>query len=73
MSYDPSSENAMFAKILQKLDTQDSTLSDIKGQVYKTNGRVDSLENDRWYQRGIVATIGLGASFVWSWFSHRAQ
>lgn len=72
MSYDPSSENAMFAKILQKLDTQDATLSEIKNQVYKTNGRVNAIENERWYQRGIVASIGIGASLVWSWISNRS-
>ena len=72
MSYDPSSENAMFAKILQKLDTQDATLSEIKNQVYKTNGRVNAIENERWYQRGIVASIGVVASLVWSWISNRS-
>ena len=72
MSYDPSSENAMFAKILEKLDTQNATLSEIKNQVYKTNGRVNAIENERWYQRGIVASIGVVASLVWSWISHRS-
>ena len=72
MSYDPASQDAMFSRILQKLENQDSTLSEIKNQVYKTNGRVTDLEKDRWYQRGIVATIGFGVSFVWSLLSNRS-
>lgn len=66
MSYNPSSQDAMFARILEKLDAQDHTLKEIKDQVYKTNGRVNELERDRWYQRGVVASIGIGVSYVWN-------
>jgi hypothetical protein len=63
--FDPSSANAMFATILQRLKQQDeaatlaraeqkTTLEEIKVQTTKTNGRVSSLE--RW-REGITAKI----------------
>lgn len=71
MSYDPVSQDAMFSRILEKLDNQDHTLKEIKDQVTKTNGRVNDLERDRWYQRGVVASIGIGVSYVWNIFTNR--
>ncbi len=71
MSYDPESQDAMFSRILEKLDNQEHTLKEIKEQVYKTNGRVNSLERDRWYQRGVVASIGVGASYLWHVITNR--
>lgn len=44
MSYDPNSADAMFSRVLQRLDQQDLVLHEIKEQVVKTNGRVDKLE-----------------------------
>lgn len=66
--FDPNSSDAMFAKILQRLDTQDQTLARIETGVVKTNGRVTALERDKWYQRGVTATIGLLAGGAWEWF-----
>ena len=70
MSYDPNSTDAMLARIIQRLDNQDTILHEIKEQVYKTNGRVNGLENDKWFQRGVVAVIGIIATALWNWISN---
>lgn len=44
--YDPNSTDAMFARILQRLEAQDKLLEQIASGVAKTNGRVTALE--RW-------------------------
>lgn len=71
MSYDPNSTDAMLARIIERLDNQDLILKDIKEQVYKTNGRVTGLEQDKWHQRGIVLGIGLVGSALWQWLTNR--
>jgi hypothetical protein len=71
MNYDPSSQDSMFSRIMEKLENQDHALKEIKEQVYKTNGRVNDLERDRWYQRGVVASIGIGVSYVWNIITNR--
>ena len=43
-TFDPNSENAMFATILQKLDDLHKTVEQIREQTTKTNGRVTRLE-----------------------------
>lgn len=71
MNYDPSSQDSMFSRIMEKLENQDHALKEIKEQVYKTNGRVNDLERDRWYQRGVVASIGIGVSYLWNIITNR--
>jgi len=68
MSFDPNSDNAMFSRILTELKELKCDVQDIKEQVYKTNGRVTSLEQDKWTQRGIVLAIAVVASSLWEWF-----
>lgn len=69
MSYDPMSTDAMFSKIIERLDHQDAVLRDIKEQVYKTNGRVNELERDKWMQRGAAAVISVMAVALWNWLA----
>ena len=57
MSYDPNSTDAMFSRVLQRLDTQDATLSAILAEVRRTNGRVSSLEEWRLTTKVKVATV----------------
>lgn len=72
MSYDPNSADAMLARIIERMDNQDVILREIREQVYKTNGRVLSLEQEKWFQRGVVAAIGFIAASVWNWLTgHR--
>lgn len=69
MSYDPESQDAMFARILERMDSQDRLLEEIKTQVYKTNGRVTTLEQEKWFQRGVVAVITVSATVFWEWLT----
>lgn len=46
MSYDSNSSDAMFSRVLERLERQDASLARIEAGVAKTNGRVNALE--RW-------------------------
>jgi len=63
--YNPNSTDSMFARVLQRMDAQDQILEEIRTQVTKTNGRVTVLEHEKWYQRGIIATITAGILMLW--------
>jgi hypothetical protein len=63
--YNPNSSDSMFARVLQRMDAQDRMLEEIRAQVTKTNGRVNVLEHDKWYQRGIIAAITGGVIMLW--------
>jgi hypothetical protein len=64
MSYDPNSTDAMFSRIIQRLDAQDSILTEIRDGVRKTNGRVNGLEKWRDVITGKVAGISFAVSAV---------
>lgn len=64
MTYDPNSTDAMFSRVLQRLDTQDATLTEILAEVRKTNGRVKSLEEWRLVTKVKVATLSALVSAV---------
>ena len=76
MSFDPNSTDAMFAKLLQRMDGQDVVLARIEAQVGKTNGRVTGLE--RWrdiittriavISSGVSGAVALGAWILKSFF-----
>jgi hypothetical protein len=63
--YNPNSSDSMFARVLQRMDAQDNILEEIRSQVTRTNGRVTTLEQERWYQRGIIAAITCGLLMFW--------
>lgn len=65
--YNPHSHDSMFGRIMQRLDQQDATLTRIEAGVTKTNVRVDSLEKEKWVQRGFVAAISLTMAGIWHW------
>ncbi len=79
MSFDPHSTDAMFAKVLARLDEQDRTasktnadfllvLSEIRTEAKKTNGRVTGLERWRDVITAKVAVIAAGASLIGGFF-----
>lgn len=63
--FNPQSTDAMFAKIMARLESQDRVLFEIREQTMKTNGRVTDLEREKWKQRGFVAAIGLIFTGAW--------
>jgi len=71
MSYDPNSPDAMFSRILEKLDEQDKILARIESQTTKTNGRVSKLENEHWKQRGFILAISFVGSALWALISKK--
>ena len=62
MPYDPQSTDAMFSRIIERLDRQDEVLKRIEAQTTKTNGRVSKLENWRTEIAAKVAVISGGVS-----------
>lgn len=62
MPYDPQSTDAMFSRIIERLDRQDEILKRIEAQTTKTNGRVSLLESWRTEIGAKVAVISGGVS-----------
>ena len=60
--YDPQSTDAMFSRIIQRLDAQDEALRRIEEQTVKTNGRVSALERWRDVTTAKVAVMSAGVS-----------
>lgn len=78
--FNPMSTDAMFAKVLARLDEQDRAaekrehslrdqLRRIEEQAKLTNGRVTALEHERWFQRGAVAIISMAVAAAWSFLT----
>lgn len=76
--YNPQSTDAMFAKILERLDQQDASASTNRAEVQTkldtviaegrgVGARVTALENDKWYQRGMVASLGVFTATALEW------
>jgi len=70
-NYNPDSYDSNLARILARMDAQDASLARIEAGVAKTNGRVSDLEREKWYQRGIVAAVGLISAGLWQWFNRK--
>ena len=62
MHYDPNSMDAMFARVMGRLDQQDKTLTEILTEVRKTNGRVTVLETAKAVTAGRIALIYVASS-----------
>ena len=76
--YRPNSLNAQIARLttLNENEANKSALyrAEIKESLVRmhakldlTNGRVNSLERDRWFHRGIAATLGVMSSALWQY------
>ena len=62
MSYDEHSTDAMFSKLLERMNHQDAALYRIEAGVDKTNGRVTRLEHWRDIITAKVSMIALTVS-----------
>lgn len=72
MSYDPNSNDALFSRVMNRLDTQDATLQQILSQVRLTNGRVTAIETREAVAKGKITVISAVVSAVvgfagWLW------
>jgi hypothetical protein len=71
MSYDPNSPDAMFSRIMGRLDDQDKVLTRIEAQTTKTNGRVSKLETEHWKQRGFIFAVSFFGAALWEWLTKK--
>lgn len=69
--FNEKSSDAMFARILQRMDSQDATLFRIESALSNAKARVETLERARWYQRGIVAVIAVAATSAWQYLTRK--
>lgn len=59
------------SSLKEAISRQEKMLQEIKAQTEKTNGRVDALEQERWYQRGMVAAFALTITMIWEYLKNR--
>jgi len=59
--FNPQSHDSNFARLFERLDTQDKVLAEIKEQTIRTNGRVTVLEG---FKGQVVLVIFLGFSLL---------
>ena len=64
MTFDPNSNDAMFAQILAKLDEQRTLLDDIKHSMEKAEHRITLLEHWREELKGKTAAYSIIISSV---------
>lgn len=76
-AYDPNSNDAVFSKILTRLEQQDKDAAarhiEIVGKFEDHEKRITTLEHEKWYQRGIVATIGFTITAAWHLITGRGN
>ena len=65
--FNPKSNDAMFATILQRIEDVTASQHRIESRMLADSSRIDTLERERWFQRGVVAAIGIGVTAVWNW------
>lgn len=63
--FNPNSTDAVLAKILANQEAHSTKLDAIAEQAQRTSGRVTDLEREKWYVRGVTATIAVLASAAW--------
>lgn len=63
--FNPNSTDAMLARILANQEENGKILRETRDQVLRTNGRVNDLEREKWYVRGVTATIAVFAGAAW--------
>lgn len=65
----PLSPDAMFARIMERLDDLKADNKDLRTEQGTIAERVTAMERDKWFQRGIVAAISVIAAGMWSWLT----
>ncbi len=71
--FNPNSTDAVLAKILANQEEHGRILLETRDQVRNTNGRVNDLEKEKWYVRGVTASIAVLAGAAWEAFKLRTR
>jgi SepF-like predicted cell division protein (DUF552 family) len=66
--YNPNSIDAVLARIEANQKEHTAILKETRDEAKKTNGRVTSLEQDKWYTRGVTAAVSVLAVAVWEYW-----
>lgn len=66
-AFDPNSENAMFAKIMAKLEEHDEKFDEILKNDEEIEGRVRSLEEEKWTRHGASGIISVAVAAFVAW------
>lgn len=69
--FNPNSQDAMLARIIANQEEHGRMLKEVRDQAVKTNGRVTALEQEKWFVRGVTASIGLISGAAWEAVKHR--
>jgi hypothetical protein len=69
--YRPMSTDAMFARILERLDELKADRTTDREQLDAQGSRITDLERDKWFQRGIAATVALMVGAAWQWITRK--
>lgn len=70
-NFNPNSIDTMLSKLLTKDEERAKQLDMLSKQIKEgfeeLDGRIGALERDKWYQRGVVATLAVAASSLWEY------
>lgn len=62
MGYDPNSYDSSFARLFQRMDTQDATANRIEAKLDIYVAKTDALEKEKWLHRGFSLSGMLAAA-----------
>lgn len=65
------STDAMFATLIAEIKTVRESQQRTEGALESFAQRVLSLEREKWYQRGVVAAISIGAVAAWDFITRK--
>lgn len=70
-NFNPNSLDSMLSQLLTKDQQHEKQMRELSEQIKvgfeKIDGRIGVLERDKWYQRGVVATLAIAASSLWEY------
>jgi len=69
--FNPNSYDANLARILQRMDRQDEILGRLDSHMETQSARLQSLEREKWMQRGVVATVSALAAAAGTWLAKK--
>jgi hypothetical protein len=69
--FNPNDHNAILQRLLSHAETIQEDVKEIKTGQNSLGLRVSELEQEKWYNRGVVAAIGIMAAGAWEWWRTR--